>query len=687
MKKRIVLLFIAVFFFSLIPTSFNISGDTQVWENGYGKLEVYPKVSINIVRQKQFFNATSYLPSQDLDFAFRFNDSLSYGSVYTLNNIKLDFEHIEYNNKHWYILKNQYVEQYTTYRGFWEYDVPINTTGKWDLFIKRSSDSLQYAMDNNLYVHLDPWWNSSWLYYKHGEFINKIEDYQSMINVTKNNGGDVNCSGHCQDDFDDLRFVYLDNSTEIPYYLESIHSGSWVHVWLNNTNNETGFLMYYGNPICSNNSDPDTTFDKWIDYNDVGSWTLDIGTDMTVKTVDTDEGITTQFYQPHQPTAEGAFLALGTTFDSGWWMYEAKFKSEDVEGNDQSCMILRSSATNGFRGYIRNNLDNDAVTDGELDLVYNGIDDNISFYILQQPFDTVNRKYDMILYDDYYNNNLGSTTNNNWENAVNSVTDIRQTDGSNAGDYGYKVLYLYIRFRHYTDGTPQTIGNWDEEVVYITDEMLISNPTPINNSVVECLNLSQFCVTVNSTGGSSSGWVNISFNNTIFSNVSFTGNGTFCLNVTSVNFTGGQYYYWNVSASNGSGALNTTFLNFTCAVGCNCYNELLIINYKLNQIINDMIKGSDTIEINIGVAQFGLMINLVLFVFFFWIGYTNEKPSGGSFMILSGFILFALEFLLATYVNVILVYPLMSPFAIFIILLGVKKQFYSEYERGKSPEA
>ena len=87
---------------------------------------------------------------------------------------------------------------------------------------------------------------------------------------------------------------------------------------------------------------------------------------------------------------------------------------------------------------------------------------------------------------------------------------------------------------------------------------------------------------------------------------------------------------------------------------------------------------SDTSDImEIETTQFTLMINLVLFFFFFYIGYVKtKKRSGGAFMILSGFMLFAIEASLLTYISAILVLPLISPFAIFILFLGGRKWLY-----------
>ena len=84
-----------------------------------------------------------------------------------------------------------------------------------------------------------------------------------------------------------------------------------------------------------------------------------------------------------------------------------------------------------------------------------------------------------------------------------------------------------------------------------------------------------------------------------------------------------------------------------------------------------------TTDITFETGQFGLLATLCLFFFFFYIGYVkSEKRSGGAFMILAGFMLIALEAGLINYIHAGIVLPLISPFAIFIIFLGIRKWLF-----------
>lgn len=112
------------------------------------------------------------------------------------------------------------------------------------------------------------WWNASWHYYKVLTICNKMACYASNLTVGKTSGGEVNCGGHCNDNFSDVRFVRENNLTLLPYYLENYTVGAQGTFWVNNTYNDTYILMYYGNPNCHNLSNGNTTFLFFDDFED-----------------------------------------------------------------------------------------------------------------------------------------------------------------------------------------------------------------------------------------------------------------------------------------------------------------------------------------------------------------------------------------------------------------------------------
>jgi len=79
-----------------------------------------------------------------------------------------------------------------------------------------------------------------------------------------------------------------------------------------------------------------------------------------------------------------------------------------------------------------------------------------------------------------------------------------------------------------------------------------------------------------------------------------------------------------------------------------------------------------------GFSDTEFLFALILSLFFLLMvtGYESPKRSGGAFMLFAGFTLISLEAMLVSYLNPILVVPLVTPFAIFIILMGINKWFH-----------
>ena len=225
------------------------------------------------------------------------------------------FEHQFYNGQDYYFIKNIPVTQNKNYYGKWQYDIPINTQGKWELMAKLSSDSLSYALNNNRYIMIDPWWDSSWDYYKTISVSNKIDDYQMKINITKVSGGDVDCESHCEDDFSDIRFVSA-NTTELPYWIEYTDSGKYSIIWVNNSANVDSFEMYYGNNGVTTTSDGVKTWDNFEEWN-----TSHLGDYATVQRADGKDDYA--HYNDNESTLGNSWRYLVKWFPSTWELSDA----------------------------------------------------------------------------------------------------------------------------------------------------------------------------------------------------------------------------------------------------------------------------------------------------------------------------------------------------------------------------
>jgi len=238
-----------------------------VFENEYGKLVVYPATSRELLWQHQLCNLTWYKPDNTIDVAFRFDDALSGGRVQYWNNDKWDtvsFNYQTYNNKHYYVHTGFNVKQDTTYRFRWWY-VPYNTSGKWDLLAKLSSDTIQEALSSGRYILLDPWWNSSWLHrvdYKiSSDYVSStLTNFPVLVNISSSIA--AKCDGG-----DSIRFLDSANVTEFAYEIESWNTTTnryfvWVNVTSVSSSVSTYFNMYYNNSAASDNQNANGVWDS-----------------------------------------------------------------------------------------------------------------------------------------------------------------------------------------------------------------------------------------------------------------------------------------------------------------------------------------------------------------------------------------------------------------------------------------
>jgi len=131
-------------------------------------------------------------------------------------------------------------------------------------------------------------WLQNWSYRK-GHFLSGSTDYafyQVRIKVCYGSGTDsqniVYCNGHCQNDFDDIRFTADDGITLLDYWRESYISSSYAYFWVEviYISDDAGatIFMYYGNSGANYAGNIDSTFRKACDMEEGnlndwdGSW-------------------------------------------------------------------------------------------------------------------------------------------------------------------------------------------------------------------------------------------------------------------------------------------------------------------------------------------------------------------------------------------------------------------------------
>ena len=158
---KIITIVILILLMVVSVNAYIIENNTVSWENSYGRINVTPHTCNTSVCIHEA-DITLKLQTQDYDFAFRFNETISNASLYEwVNEEWVDrtsaFSIIQYNNKYYYFVQEVRFEQYETKKFKWNFDMPINS-GKWELLAKRSNESLQSALQNNHYIMLDPWY-------------------------------------------------------------------------------------------------------------------------------------------------------------------------------------------------------------------------------------------------------------------------------------------------------------------------------------------------------------------------------------------------------------------------------------------------------------------------------------------------------------------------------------------------
>jgi len=167
----------------------------------------------------------------------------------------------------------------------------VNTTSKYGVAIKPSSETLTEAITNNHLYYLDPWYNNSWQHRKShtivGSTAGSQTNYQIKIVVHYGSGTDsgenVYLNGKCRTDFGDIRFTKSDGSTLLDYWMEEYTASTSATFWVKIDNipaspSTVTIYIYYGNSSAITTSNGDNTFLFFDDFEDgtidTAKWTV-----------------------------------------------------------------------------------------------------------------------------------------------------------------------------------------------------------------------------------------------------------------------------------------------------------------------------------------------------------------------------------------------------------------------------
>jgi YD repeat-containing protein len=142
------------------------------------------------------------------------------------------------------------------------------------------------VMDGNKSVTATFSWLQGWTYRKAvtlSRASGAVTNYQMRLLVGETSGAsgeDVDCNGHVQADFDDLRFITSDGGTLLDYWIESITGATpnqLATVWIKFDSigtTPTAFYIYYGKADATAYSNAQNTFIFFDNFSgDLSAWT------------------------------------------------------------------------------------------------------------------------------------------------------------------------------------------------------------------------------------------------------------------------------------------------------------------------------------------------------------------------------------------------------------------------------
>ena len=687
----------------------------QVYSNEYGRIEVYPKTCGNFITQKQYWNFTSNYTT-NIDIAFKFNNSISNGGVYLWNNQskkynKLDFEHIIFNNSHFYVSYDLSVQAGKTYYGFWNYDTPVNSSGKWELLIKRSVDPIGVWR-----MVLDPYWDTDYkgrydLYIDKDQVDTTQNNFPVWIEIKDNS----ELYGKTQNDLDDIVFVNSANDTVLNYELvEYSKSGGVVNAHyfvnittINSSGDNTHINLYYNNPSALNQSDPENTWDSdyfmvhHFEETDIDGGMNEI-TDSTKKdndgttyNMDGNDDVSAQIGTGFEFDGVNDYIIVpyDNSMDVDQVTAVSYVKTETLGGDSKGRIYTKRDHTKNRVSYGLTTIDLSGFDmygaqyydeNGNSDVVEDT--DDISFgeyYTVASTFDT---SYDGKLYI----NGLLNATFTTWNADIDVSTDdlIIGSEGEFLTTRNYEgvidELFLSdgVRSKDYIETQHNNFVN-DSDATnpfviwgsyhYYGEEIVVSNVFPADNSYwcYDVTTLNKVSVDVNLSLGVRF-YINITINNytKVYNNVY---NGTFYINITNIIPYGTTNISWYINISS-SVCVDACFYNASYSFDV-CWDALIYLQNK----------GGDTGLIEFDTVQFALFIEIIMFTIFLWIGFEIEKNyehangkakawkiipmSYGLFQMFGSVALISMGATLSVYLN--------SIFATFIVIAGIVLLIYS----------
>lgn len=164
------------------------------------------------------------------------------------------------------------------YQTKWEYTPQDSSkTGKFHIFGKPSSLSLNQAIATNNYIYQDPWWNATWKY-KRAVTVVSDSAYTDRVFSLEINTSNFDYS---KTDGTDIRFTDSTESIELEYrrVLWNESGTSTLYIEGNLSSGSNTFYMYYNNSLASDTSNSSLTLPTAM-----GEYVVDTFGDASVNT-------------------------------------------------------------------------------------------------------------------------------------------------------------------------------------------------------------------------------------------------------------------------------------------------------------------------------------------------------------------------------------------------------------------
>lgn len=454
-----------------------------------------------------------------------------------------------------------------------------------------------------LYTTEVEWWDTDWLYSKSISLTNAVNDYQMFINVSKPlDGGDVNCSGNCEDDFGDIRFIDIDNVTELDYWMEKNVSGEHAWYWIelpSDVETDNAIYIYYGKSKEEYTGDGDDVFFYFEDWttDNTGEW------DYTYVDANYQVYALSDTYLPQDDVARNRRWRWSANLShwdahltgTGLW-----FHQQDVNDNynqlDGAGLTTYTDTDAGasdttFGG--KPNLKTGGSSSGTYSwFPINSDAENFCIYEILVGDGTTqlnvklwkNNSYRDIQLFNLWNNNTmpvsskmnytaivlgsyGGSLNNVFQHSDNDYLEVycSRVAGS---EVGYFIDYMFYSLYNPTEPSISSVSD-EQQQSGVNLPPVNSVPIPAHEATQVSVSMTQFNITINDPNGNgmnitwltnwSGSWETMQTN----SSGGGLSNGTYyCLNTSGI-VAENTKYWWNVSTEDGNGGWDNDTYFFT----------------------------------------------------------------------------------------------------------------------------